>query len=529
MRKLFILLSVFLLLASCIQQNKDRFLSGTISSSSGVVPPLAHIHILGFGENPYNAKELAEVNKDGSFKIKLPKETYLEVMFSAAGCKSLLIPLLSENPSKDISLKVVLGTNTFKEDLSNLSITGSWNDFGFNSAEPMQKQKDGSYLFEKQLNSKSAAYQVINLVADGRSVNGPVYDSLEYDGGGDYRSIVQTPGGKLRLVFTPSMLTQPKTDVSESVKVQNPSQGLDAIIDLALKVRHLKKPKDKKALRNELLGKMNKETLTGRYFALQAARLTAPEGNDAKEIFSKVVAVLPITDPLWASESIGTTYIFAQAMGSLKAQELFEREKNNITSRRVKAGILVSLGVRAKAENNIEKQSEIYRELTKDYGDIKEISYFVEQLNPEQVISKGNPVPEFSFKLLNSNKTVSNESLLGKYYIMDFWAVWCKPCVGEMPVMHKAFKKFKSKNFTILSLSFDKEKDDVDTFRRGGWKMPWMHVFLEKPIRQSVSEKFEIRGIPKPILVDPNGIIIATESELRGSSLDETLTRLIKQ
>ncbi len=529
MRKLFIVFSAFLLILSCTQKNHDRFLTGTISSSNAVVPALAHIHILAFGENPYNAKEMTTVDKDGRFKVKLPDENYLEVMISAAGCKSLLIPLLSEKPSEDISLNIVLEANKYNTDLSNLRITGSWNDYGFNSAEPMQKQKDGSYRFEKQLNSKSAAYQVLNLVADGRSVNGPVYDSLEYDGGGDYRSIVNTPDGKLNLVFTPAMLAQTGTGSAASVNVLKGPAELNEIIKISLQSSHLTNQKERTTLRNTLLGKMNKETLLGRYAALQAARITAPEENEAKEIFNKVISILPITDPLWASESIGATYVFTQALGSVKAQELFEQEKNNITSRRVKAGILVSLGIRAKVANNIEKQAEIYQDLTKNYSDIKEISYFVEQLNPEQRIAKGKPVPDFSLKLMNSNKTVSNESLLGKYYMMDFWAVWCKPCVGEMPNLHAAYKKFKNSNFTILSLSFDKKKEDVDAFLRGGWKMPWMHVFLEKSIRQSLSEKFEVRGIPKPLLVDPNGIIIATESELRGSSLDETLTRLIKK
>ncbi len=529
MRKLFIIFGAFLLIASCTQQSNERFLTGTISSSNTVTPALAHIHVLAFGENPYSAKEITKVNKDGSFKVKLPKKSYLEVMISAAGCKSLLIPLMSENPSENISLKIVLEANKYKKDVSNLRITGSWNDYGFNSAEPMQKQKDGSYRFEKQLNSKSAAYQVLNLVADGRSVNGPVFDSLEYDGGGDYRSIVNTPDGKLSLVFTPAMLGQSDAIATASVKVLNGPPELNEIIKIALQSSHLTNPKERTTLRNTLLSKMNKETLLGRYTALQTARLTAPEENDAKEIFNKVISVLPITDPLWASEAIGATYIFTQAMGTIKAQELFEQEKNNITSRRVKAGILVNLGIRAKVDNNIEKQVKIYQELTKNYSDIKEISYFVEQLNPEQRIAKGKPVPDFSLKLMNSNKTVSNESLLGKYYIMDFWAVWCKPCVGEMPNLHAAYKKFKNSNFTILSLSFDKKKEDVDAFLRGGWKMPWMHVFLEKSVRQSLSEEFEVRGIPKPLLVDPNGIIIATESELRGSSLDKTLTRLIKK
>jgi thiol-disulfide isomerase/thioredoxin len=146
--------------------------------------------------------------------------------------------------------------------------------------------------------------------------------------------------------------------------------------------------------------------------------------------------------------------------------------------------------------------------------------------NP-RAVAKGKPVPEFSVKLMNTGETVSNTSLKGKTYMIDFWAVWCGPCRGELPGLHAAYEKFKSK-ITVLSLSFDRTPTDVEKFRANpATPMPWLHTFVEKGFESDLAKTFEVRGIPKPILVDANGIIAATDSELRGENLQKTLARVV--
>ncbi|MEJ7912497.1 MAG: TlpA disulfide reductase family protein, partial [Chitinophagaceae bacterium] len=58
-----------------------------------------------------------------------------------------------------------------------------------------------------------------------------------------------------------------------------------------------------------------------------------------------------------------------------------------------------------------------------------------------------------------SGTPVSLSSYKGKYVLVDFWASWCKPCRQENPNVVKAFNKFKDKNFTVLGVSLDQQKD----------------------------------------------------------------------
>ena len=56
----------------------------------------------------------------------------------------------------------------------------------------------------------------------------------------------------------------------------------------------------------------------------------------------------------------------------------------------------------------------------------------------------------------------NNDSL----YVVNFWATWCRPCVGELPYFEKAGQNFADKKVKILlvSLDFLSQKEKVDQF-----------------------------------------------------------------
>ena len=99
--------------------------------------------------------------------------------------------------------------------------------------------------------------------------------------------------------------------------------------------------------------------------------------------------------------------------------------------------------------------------------------------------------------------------------------------MAEMEALHSAYEKYHARNFEIISISFDARPEDVLRYRRGRWTMPWRHAVVEGGLQSAISERFEVGGIPKPILVDAKGRIVAVDEELRGEYLGRTLERVL--
>src|SRR5450432_3023303 len=135
----------------------------------------------------------------------------------------------------------------------------------------------------------------------------------------------------------------------------------------------------------------------------------------------------------------------------------------------------------------------------------------------------GKTVPELVMADPNG-KDISISSFKGKYVLIDFWASWCGPCRMENPNVVKAYNEFKGKNFTILGVSLDKDKD--------AWKkaisqdhLNWTHMSDLKYWNSQAVETFGFQGIPFNVLVDPSGKVIG--ESLRGDELDAKLKQVL--
>lgn len=124
-------------------------------------------------------------------------------------------------------------------------------------------------------------------------------------------------------------------------------------------------------------------------------------------------------------------------------------------------------------------------------------------------LTLGRPAPDFTLKDING-ETVSLQDFRGKVVLLDFWATWCGPCIGELPKLKALYEKHKdNSDFVLISISSDANDETVERFVTTN-EMPWIHIRET----EEMQAKYNVIGIPHYTVIDKNGLI--REDNLRG-------------
>ena len=140
------------------------------------------------------------------------------------------------------------------------------------------------------------------------------------------------------------------------------------------------------------------------------------------------------------------------------------------------------------------------KEITKDYDLLK-------------TTAKGQPAPKFKDYVNYNGGTTSMDDLLGngKYLYIDVWATWCAFCKREIPLLKRLEQEYHGKNIEFVSINVD-EKDNEKKWRETIQDREMTGIQLmagDSHLRLEWAQNFLIKGLPRFIIVDPDGNIIS--------------------
>jgi thiol-disulfide isomerase/thioredoxin len=153
---------------------------------------------------------------------------------------------------------------------------------------------------------------------------------------------------------------------------------------------------------------------------------------------------------------------------------------------------------------------------------------------PQSPVEGFNNKPMPSFKLVDTaGKTMTNASLKGKVYLVDFWATWCTPCKAAMPTMQKLHNKFKAKGFMVIGTNIlERGPDKPGIAGKFKKESKYTYVFAKNtPEADKLADTLKIQGIPTFLLVDKKGVVRHVEvgfSSKHEADLSRRIEALLK-
>ncbi|RYG75621.1 redoxin domain-containing protein [bacterium] len=119
-----------------------------------------------------------------------------------------------------------------------------------------------------------------------------------------------------------------------------------------------------------------------------------------------------------------------------------------------------------------------------------------------------------------SGKAVTWKQYAGKVVLLDFWATWCGPCIGELPNVLAAYKTYKPKGFEIIGVSLDDDKKALTDFVKAR-NLTYPNLFDGKGWQNANGKAYGVRAIPFTLLIGKDGKIAAVNP--RGEKLEPAI------
>ncbi len=103
----------------------------------------------------------------------------------------------------------------------------------------------------------------------------------------------------------------------------------------------------------------------------------------------------------------------------------------------------------------------------------------------------------------DADEKIKISDFKGKVVLLNLWALWCKPCLAEMPLLSKLQEEYKDKDLLIVPLNIDNPKTSAvsDFFKENN--ISNFPVYRDKKF--NIYNSIGLQGLPTTIIFNKQG------------------------
>ena len=173
-----------------------------------------------------------------------------------------------------------------------------------------------------------------------------------------------------------------------------------------------------------------------------------------------------------------------------------------------------------KIESYFERFTDIIKNTKSSIESKKRIDELNEAKENQPII--GSLAPDFSGPTLDGGLT-SLSDVKSKVILLDFWASWCAPCRVENPSLVNLKKKYSNKDFEIVGVSLDRDRESWVNAIENDKIKNWVHVSNLKFWGEPIAKLYKVIKMPTTFVLDENKNVIGID--VKGDDLDNLIAQ----